>query len=199
VSRYRLPIMNGPVKRDPFLFAAHDAVNVIVFLVVLALPRVDPGLLVQDYLTGKVLHLLGLGWFFAGLIVATAVVSRFVWMQPALDHEKLAWGYRFILVLELFCIPSIALMAYGGMSMVSLIGGLDAQPWAYQGYLFLLLSPAILMITPRFVHKRLIKNPAVEIERERRVAFMMDWSFIAVMTLIFGSLTVSMVWKTALF
>jgi hypothetical protein len=28
-------------------------------------------------------------------------------MQPDLDHAKLAHGFRFLLVLEVFCIPSI--------------------------------------------------------------------------------------------
>ena len=31
------------------------------------------------------------------------------------------------------------------MGMVSKLGGLDAQPWAYQGYRALLFSPIVLM------------------------------------------------------
>ena len=184
---------------DPFLFAAHDGVNVLVLLFVLALPHADPSLLVQDYMDAKVLHLLGLGWFYGGLITSSVAVSRFIWMQPALDHDKLAHGFRFLLVLEVFCIPSIILIAYAGMAMVSQLGGFESQPWAHQGYLALLYSPVALMITPRLYHKRLIKNPKVDIERERRLAFWLDWSFISVMTLGIGYLAASMVWKKAIF
>ena len=183
---------------DPFLFAAHDSVNVLVFLLVFGLPHAGPGLLVQDYTTARIIHLLGLGWFYGGLIASPVSVSRFIWMQPSLDHDKLAHGFRFLLVLELFAIPSIALIAYGGMAMVSQLGGLESRPWAYQGYLALLYSPVALMITPRLYHKRLIKNPKVNIERERRLAFWLDWSFIIVMTLGIGGLAASMVWKTPL-
>lgn len=184
---------------DRFLYASHDVLNVVIFLLVFSLPYVGSSLLVQDYTTGKLLHLFGLMWFYGGLIVSSFVASRFVWMQPSLDHDKLAFGYRFILVLECFCIPSIALMAYGGTAMVAQLGGLDDQPWANLGYLFLLSSPPILMITPRLVHKRLIKNADVDIERERRLAFWMDWSFIVLMTLIIGFLSSSMLRKVALF
>jgi len=182
---------------DPFLFAAHDGVNVLVLLFVLALPYAD--LLVQDYMDAKVLHLLGVGWFYGGLITSSVTVSRFIWMQPALDHDKLAHGFRFLLVLEVFCIPSIILIAYAGMAMVYQLGGLESHPWAYQGYLALLYSPVALMITPRLYHKRLIKNPNVHIERERRLAFWLDWSFIIVMTLGIGYLAASMVWKIPVF
>ncbi len=184
---------------DPFLFAAHDAVNVLVLLFVLALPYADPSLLVKDYMDAKILHLLGVGWFYGGLITSSVAVSRFIWMQPALDHEKLAHGFRFLLVLEVFCIPSIILIAYAGMAMVSHLGGIESQPWAHQGYLALLYSPVVLMVTPRLYHKRLIKNPNVDIERERRLAFWLDSSFIIVMTLGIGALAASMVWKTPLF
>jgi hypothetical protein len=184
---------------DRFLFAAHDGVNVLVLLFVLGLPHADPSLLVQDYMDAKVLHLLGIGWFFGGLIASSVAVSRFIWMQPHLDHDKLAHGFRFLLVLEVFCIPSIILIAYAGMGMVSQLGGLESQPWARQGYLVLLYSPVVLMITPRLYHKRLIKNPKVNIERERRLAFWLDSSFIVVMTIGIGYLAASMVWKTALF
>jgi hypothetical protein len=181
------------------LFAAHDGVNLLVLLVVFGLIHAGPGLLVQDYLTAKILHLLGLGWFFGGLVLAAVSVSRFIWTQPSLDHDKLAHGFRFLLMLELFCIPSIALIAYGGMAMVSHLGGLESQPWANQGYLAVLYSPVVLMITPRLYHKRLIKNPDVNIEREKRLAFWLDWSFIVVMTLGVGFLAASMVRKTPLF
>ena len=180
---------------DPFLFAAHDGVNVLVLLFVLGLPHADPSLLVQDYMNAKVLHLLGIGWFFGGLITSSVTVSRFIWMQPALDHEKLAHGFRFLLVLEVFCIPSIILIAYAGMAMVSQLGGFESQPWAHQGYLALLYSPVALMITLRLYHKHLIKNPSVNIEHERRLAFWLDSSFIIVMTLGIGYLAASMVWK----
>jgi len=120
-------------------------------------------------------------------------------MQPALDHDKLAHGFRFLLVLEVFCIPSIILIAYAGMAMVSQLGGVEAQPWAHQGYLALLYSPLALMITPRLYHKRLIKNPDVHIEREGRLAFWLDWSFIIVMMLGIGYLSASMVWKIPVF
>ncbi len=123
----------------------------------------------------------------------------FIWMQPALDHDKLAHGFRFLLVLEVFSIPSIILIAYAGMAMVSQLGGFESQPWAHQGYLALLYSPVVLMITPRLYHKRLIKNPDVHIERERRLAFWLDSSFIIVMTLGIGFMAASMVWKTPLF
>ena len=186
-------------SRDPLLFAAHDGINVLVLLFVFGLPHVGTGLLVQDYTNAKILHLLGIGWLYGGLLLSTAIVSRFIWTQPSLDHAKLAHGYRFILVLELFCIPSLALTAYGGMAMVSHLGGLESQPWANQGYLALLYSPVALMITPRLYHKRLIKNPDVHIEREQRLAFWLDWSFIAVMTLGVGGLAASMVWKDPLF
>jgi len=186
-------------RSDRFLYAAHDGVNLLVLLFVLGLPHADPSLLVQDYMDAKVLHLLGVGWFYGGLITSSVAVSRFIWMQPQLDHAKLAHGFRFLLVLEVFCIPSIILIAYAGMGMVSQLGGLESQPWAHQGYLALLYSPVALMITPRLYHKRLIKNPNVDIERERRLAFWLDWSFIIVMTLGIGFLAASMVWKTALF
>ena len=55
------------------------------------------------------------------------------------------------------------------------------------------------MITPRIYHKRLIKNPDVNIERERRIAFWLDLSFIILMTLGIGALAASMVWKKPLF
>jgi hypothetical protein len=184
---------------DPLLFAAHDVVNVLVLLFVFALPYADPSLLAQDYMDAKVLHLLGVGWFYGGLITATVTVSRFIWTQPALDHQKLAHGFRFLLVLEVLCIPSIMLIAYAGMTMVSQTGGLDSNPWAHQGYLALLYSPVVLMMTPRLYHKRLIKNPNVDIERERRLAFWLDWSFIIVMTLGIGALAASMVWKVPVF
>lgn len=186
----------GVKPGDPFLFAAHDFVNVLVLLFLLGLPHAGPRLLVQDYLDAKVLHLLGLGWFYGGLIASAVAVSRFIWTQPALDHDKLAHGFRFILVLEVFCIPSIILIAYAGMSMVTQLGGFESRPWAHQGYLALLYSPVVLMITPRIYHKRLIKNPKVHIERERRLASWLDWSFITVMTLGIGWLAASMVWKT---
>lgn len=189
----------GRNSGDRFLFAAHDGVNVLVLLLVLGLPHAGPGLLVQDYTTARLLHLLGLGWFYGGLIAAPVSVSRFIWMQPHLDHDKLAHGFRFLLVLELFGIPSLALIAYGGMAMVSQLGGLEPQQWAYQGYLAVLYSPVALMITPRLYHKRLIKNPDVHIQREKRLAFWLDWSFIAVMTLGVGSLAASMLRKVPLF
>jgi hypothetical protein len=149
-------------------------------------------------MNAKILHLLGIGWFYGGLIASTVSVSRFIWTQPALDHDKLAHGFRFLLVLELFCIPSIALIAFGGVAMVSQLGGFESHPWAYQGYLALLYSPVILMITPRIYHKRLIKNPDVHIEREMRMAFWLDWSFISVMSLGVGGLSASMIWKVPL-
>ncbi len=61
-------------------------------------------------------------------------------------------------------------LAYAGMAMVSQLGGFEAQPSAHQGYLALLYSPIVLMITPRLYHKRLIKNPNVQLERERRAS-----------------------------
>jgi hypothetical protein len=120
-------------------------------------------------------------------------------MQPALDPDKLAHGFRFLLVLEVFCIPSIILIAYAGMAMVSQLGGFESQPWAHQGYLALLYSPVALRITLRLYHKRLIKNPSVNIEHERRLAFWLDSSLIIVMTLGIGYLAASMVWKIPVF
>ncbi len=184
---------------DPYLYVAHDAVNLLVLLCVFGLPYADPSLLTLDYMDAKVLHLLGVGWFYGGLIAATVTVSRFIWMQPDLDHAKLADGFRFLLVLEVFCIPSIILIAYPGMVMVSRLGGMEVQTWAHHGYLALLYSPVVLMITPRIYHKRLIKNPDVNIERERRIAFWLDLSFIILMTLGIGALAASMVWKKPLF
>ena len=90
-------------------------------------------------------------------------------------------------------------LAYAGMAMVSQLGGFESQPWAHQGYLALLYSPVTLMLTLRLYHKRLIKNPSVNIEHERRLAFWLDSSFIIVMTLGIGSLSASMVWKAPLF
>ena len=119
--------------------------------------------------------------------------------HDAVNVQKLAHRFRFLLVLEVFCIPSIMLIAYAGMAMVSQLGGIESQPWAYQGYLALLYSPIVLMITPRLYHKRLIKNPNVHIERERRLAFWLDWSFIIVVTLGIGYLAASMVWKIPVF
>jgi hypothetical protein len=184
---------------DPFLYAAHDGVNVLTLLFVLGLPYADASLFVRDYFDAKVLHLLGVGWFYGGLIASPVAVSRFIWTQPALDHDKLAHGFRFLLVLEVLCIPSILLIAYAGVAMVFQLGGFESNPWAYQGYLALLYSPLVLMIIPRLYHKRLIKSPSVHIERERRLAFWLDWSFIIVMNLGIGFLAASMVWKTPLF
>jgi len=191
----------GPKRnsRDKFLFAAHDAINVLVLLFVFGLAHAGPDFLMQDYTAAKILHLLGLGWFFGGLLASTVSVSRFIWLQPFLDHEKLAHGFRFLLFLELLCIPSIALIAYGGMAMVAQLGGLQSQPWAYQGYLALLFSPLVLMITPRLYHKRLIQDPGVDIEREKRLAFWLDSGFIVVMSLGLSGLVTSMVLKVTLF
>ena len=136
----------------------------LVLLFVLGLPYADPSLLVTDYMNAKVLHLLGVGWFYGGLITSSVAVSRFIWMQPALDHEKLAHGFRFLLVLEVFCIPSIILIAYAGMAMVSQLGGIESQPWAHQGYLALLYSPVVLMITPAALPQALDQEP----ERQHR-------------------------------
>jgi hypothetical protein len=61
----------------------------------------------------------------------------------------------------------------------------------------LVYSPAVLIITPRVYHKRLIKNPNVHIEREKPLAFWRDWSFVIVMTLGIGYLAAPMVWKTS--
>jgi len=47
-------------SRDPFLFAAHDGVNVLVLLIVFGQAHAGPGLLVQDYMSAKILHLPGL-------------------------------------------------------------------------------------------------------------------------------------------
>jgi hypothetical protein len=63
----------------------------------------------------------------------------------------------------------------------------------------LLYTPLVLMIIPRLYHKRLIKNAAVSIEREKRLAFWQDWSFIAVMALVMGYLAASMIRKFTLF
>jgi hypothetical protein len=186
-------------SRDSFLFASHDIVNVLVFVFLLGLPYFGADVLVHDYMTGKILHLFGLMWFSGGLIFSTFCLSRFVWTQPSLDHDKLAYGYRVILVLEFWCIPSIALMAYGGMTMVDQLGGLQAQRWAFQGYLFLLATPPILMLIPRFYHKRLIKDREVDVDRERRKALWQDWIFLALMTAVIGVLSASMVWKTVVF
>ncbi len=185
--------------QDRLLYAAHDVVNVAVFAVVFCLPYFVDAMPTPEYTTAKIIHLLGIGWFFGGLIAGTVCISRFIWTQPSLDHDKLAHGFRFVLRLELYCIPSIAVIAYGGMAMVTQLGGLEVQPWAEQGYLALLYSPIVLIITPRLYHKRLIKNPNVDIPRERRLAHLLDWSFIAVMTVGGGTLAASMVWKTALF
>jgi hypothetical protein len=40
-----------------------------------------------------------------------------------------------VLVLEVFCIPSIILIAYAGMAMITRLGGFESRPWAHQGYL----------------------------------------------------------------
>ena len=103
--------------KNSSLFASHDIVNVLVFMFLLGLPYFSSDIMVQNYMTGKIIHLLGLMWFYGGLIFSSFCLSRFVWTQPSLDHDKLAYGYRVILVLEFWCIPSIALMAYGGMAM----------------------------------------------------------------------------------
>jgi hypothetical protein len=185
--------------KDPFLFASHDVVNILVFIFLLALPYASSDFLLEDYTSGKIVHLLGLMWFYGGLILSSFCLSRFVWTQPSLNHDKLAYGYRVILVLEFWCIPSIAMMAYGGMAMVSQLGGLESHRWAYHGYLFLLATPPILMIIPRFYHKRLIRNEQVDVVQERRMALWQDWLFIALMTAIITALSASMVWKSVLF
>jgi hypothetical protein len=185
--------------KDTALFASHDIVNVLVFMFLLGLPYFSADILVQNYMTGKIIHLMGLMWFYGGLIFSSFCLSRFVWTQPSLDHDKLAYGYRVILVLEFWCIPSIALMAYGGMAMAHQLGGLEAQRWAYHGYLFLLATPPVLMIIPRFYHKRLIKNVQINVAVERRKALWQDWIFITLMTAIIGATSASMVWKTVIF
>jgi hypothetical protein len=63
----------------------------------------------------------------------------------------------------------------------------------------LLYWPVAPMITLRLYLKRLIKNPSVNIEHERRPAFWLDSSFIIVMTLGIGYLAASMVWKIPVF
>lgn len=181
---------------DPFLFAAHDVVSVLVFIFVLFLPYVSTEIFVQNYSSGEIIHLLGLMWFYGGLILSSFCISRFVWSQPSLNQEKLAYGYRVILVLEFFCIPSIALLAYGGMSMAEQIGGLKSQPWAYHGYLFLLVTPPVLMVISRLYHKRFIKTASLNVRREQRLAVWQDWIFIFLMTGVVGAITASMVWKT---
>jgi hypothetical protein len=186
-------------SKDSFLFAAHDGVNLLIFFFLISLPYVSTDLLVGNYQVGKILHLLGLLWFYGGLILSSFCLSRFVWTQPSLNHNKLAYGYRVILVLEFWCIPSIALMAYGGMAMVSQIGGLESHLWAYYGYLFLLATPPILMIIPRLYHKRLINNEDINIHREQHLALWQDWFFIFMMTVIIAVISSSMVWKTVFY
>lgn len=183
---------------DKRLFAAHDSVNILVFLFLLGLPYLPRDLLPGDYMAGKLLHLAGLLWFYGGLILSAFSASRLVWSQPALSHGKIAYGYRFILLLELWCIPSIALLAYGGMAMADKIGGLQANPWAFHGYLFLLATPPILMAIPRFYHKRLITDVDLNLAKEKRLALLQDWAFIVLMTVIVVAISASMLWKTAL-
>ena len=89
-------------------------------------------------------------------------------------------------------------MAYGGMAMISRMGGFEHWPWAYQGYLVLLYTPPVLMILPRLYHKRLIRNGQLDVARERRLALWQDWLFIALMTAIVGGISASMVWKSVL-
>lgn len=182
-------------SRDPLLYGAHDGINILVFLILIGLYNSGPNWLIDDYVVGKFLHLCGFVWFFGGLVLASFAMSRYVWTQASLDHKRLADGYRFILILELWCIPSIALIAYGGMVMIVKMGGLDAHVWAYQAYWFLLVTPPILMIIPRFYHKRFIKDPNVDIAREKRSAFWQDWGFIIIMTLFMAALVLSMIRK----
>lgn len=184
---------------DSFLFVAHDVVSVLVFIFVLSLPYLSTDTFLQNYSSGKIIHLLGLLWFFGGLILSSFCLSRFIWTQPSLNQEKLAYGYRVILVLEFWCIPSIALLAYSGMSMVEQMGGLESQIWAYHGCLFLLATPPVLMIISRLYHKRFIKNADLNVPREQRLAVWQDWVFIFLMTGVVGTITASMVWKTAIF
>jgi hypothetical protein len=80
--------------KDTSLFVSHDIVNILVFLFLLGLPYFSADILVQNYMTGKIIHLLGLMWFYGGLILTAFCLSRFVWTQPSLDHDKLAYGYR---------------------------------------------------------------------------------------------------------
>ena len=184
---------------DLVLFAAHDVVSVLVFIFLLALPYVSTEIFLSSYASGKIIHLLGLMWFYGGLIFSSFCLSRFVWSQPSLDQDKLAYGYRVILVLEFWCIPSIALLAYGGMSMVEQLGGLKSQLWAYHGYLFLLATPPVLMIISRFYHKRFIRAASLDVRREQRLAVWQDWIFIFLMTGVVGAISASMVWKSAIF
>lgn len=183
---------------DSSLFIGHDIVNLSAFMVLLALPYLPAELFTDNYNAAKFLHLTGLLWFYGGLIVATFCLSRFVWTQPELDHGKLAYGYRAILLLELWCIPSVALLAFGGMAMVHQIGGLDLHRWAYHGYLFLLATPPILMAIPRFYHKRLINNSQLNLMQEQRKARIQDWLFILLMSGVILAISASMMWKTAL-
>jgi len=50
----------------------------------------------------------------------------------------------------------------------------------------------------RRYHKRLIKNPNVDIRREKRLSFWLDWSFIVGMAVGIGALAASMVRKVPL-
>jgi hypothetical protein len=186
-------------RRDAFWFLCHDVINIFVLLILIGLHHADSRWVTGDYMTGKFLHLLGFAWFFGGLIFASFAISRYVWSQASLDHLRLADGYRFILQLEFWCIPSIALIAYGGMMMVTQIGGLEVNGWASQAYGFLLATPPILMITTRFFHKRFIQDATLNIARQKLTAFWQDWLFIIVMILMMVALTFSMLQKTPLF
>lgn len=183
---------------DSLLYRAHDGINILVFLVLLRLYVGDSSWLLQDYYIGRFLHLLGFAWFFGGLIFASFVMSRYVWGQAALNHQRLAEGFRFILMLEFWCIPSVAMIAYGGMVMVERLGGLEPNPWAHQAYWFLLATPPILMIIPRFYHKRFIQDPEIDFAYEKRKAFWQDWIFIVLMALMMGALVYTMMYKTPL-
>ena len=187
------------IASDTTLFRSHDIANILVFLFVIGLPYAGAGLFPASYQAGKLLHLMGLVWFFGGLIFAAFCASRFVWSQPNLDHDRVAWSFRAILVLELFCIPSIALMAYGGVAMANQLGGVNSQAWMFHGYLFLLGTPIILMVIPRFYHKRIIKDVELDIAKEQRLALWQDWVFIVLMSALLAAISGSMVWKTPIF
>ncbi len=188
----------GLHERDPLLFVFHDGINVLTLLFIISFYFVEPGFITLNYGTGKTLHLLGVIWFYGGLIMGATVLNRFIFEHRVVDLDIIADGYRFMLLLEMFCVPSIGLIAIGGLAMLAQKGGLDAHAWAAEAYHILFFIPPIYIVSSRIWHRRFIKAVNINIARETRIAFWQDWGYVIGMTAAVLLLSSTMIFDTPL-
>ncbi len=188
----------GLHEKDTLLFNVHDGINVLALLFVISLYFAESRLITLNYETGKTLHLLGVLWFYGGMIMAAFVLNRFIFEQPAIDLDKIADGYRFMLLLEVGCALSIGLIAIGGMAMLAQRGGVAAHAWAAEAYYILFFVPPIYIVSSRIWHRRFIKAVNINIEREKRIAFWQDWLYVIGMTAAVLFLSSTMTFDTPL-